>query len=138
MASEKTENVAIIHKKGDVLLIDLWATWCPPCQAPMEHNQIMMNKFGKKWNEMGVRIIGISQDKEEKDLIKKVNDKKWTSIEHYKIKDPSSVKHLEVNGIPHILLVNRDGEVVFKGHPNLRQNLAADIMKLASGKLDLE
>ena len=26
------------HVKGQVWLIDFWATWCPPCQAPMAHN----------------------------------------------------------------------------------------------------
>jgi hypothetical protein len=28
----------IEHKQGEVILLDLWATWCPPCQAPMGHN----------------------------------------------------------------------------------------------------
>jgi len=26
------------HKEGEVILYDFWATWCPPCQAPMAHN----------------------------------------------------------------------------------------------------
>jgi hypothetical protein len=30
--------VDIEHKTGEVILLDLWATWCPPCQAPMGHN----------------------------------------------------------------------------------------------------
>ena len=30
--------VDIVHKEGEVLLIDFWATWCPPCQQPMAHN----------------------------------------------------------------------------------------------------
>ncbi len=32
------EDRKIEHKAGQVLLIDFWATWCPPCQEPMAHN----------------------------------------------------------------------------------------------------
>jgi len=30
--------VDIEHKEGEVIMIDFWATWCPPCQKPMAHN----------------------------------------------------------------------------------------------------
>lgn len=29
----------LAHKPGEVLLVDVWATWCGPCQKPMKHNQ---------------------------------------------------------------------------------------------------
>lgn len=57
--------VSIVHHEGEVILLDFWATWCPPCQAPMAHNQDMLalaaNK--EKWGGK-VRIIGLSIDQD--------------------------------------------------------------------------
>lgn len=40
------EEVNLEHKEGEVWLLDFWATWCPPCQRPMAHNQEMLEKRG--------------------------------------------------------------------------------------------
>lgn len=53
--------VDLEHKEGEVLLIDFWATWCPPCQAPMAHNQKMLEENEEKWGDK-VKIIGLSID----------------------------------------------------------------------------
>lgn len=55
------ELVDVSHEKGQVILYDFWATWCPPCQAPMAHNQEMMKTHGSEWGGK-VRIIGLSID----------------------------------------------------------------------------
>lgn len=105
------------------MLIDFWATWCPPCQKPMEHNNKMMLSH-PEWKNR-VRIVAVSIDQKDEELVKHVNNKQWLNgIEHYQVdptsKQPNPMNKFEVRGVPHVMLVNQNGEVVFKNHPMVK------------------
>lgn len=59
---QNEEKVTIKHEPGQVILLDFWATWCPPCQKPMAHNQEMLEHHKDDWKN--VRIIGLSIDQD--------------------------------------------------------------------------
>lgn len=50
----------------------------------MQHNQEMLEKNGEKWGDK-VRIIGLSVDDSLDDLKKRIQEKKWEKVEHFKI-----------------------------------------------------
>lgn len=115
------EGLSLTHTPGTVLLVDFWATWCVPCQEPMAHNQEMLVKNQEKWKDK-VKIVGFSLDENVIQLSNRLKQTGWDKVDHYIL--PGGFKHegsqiLGCTGVPFIVLVNKQGKIVYTGKPNL-------------------
>ncbi|GAV19572.1 cytochrome c biogenesis protein CcmG, thiol:disulfide interchange protein DsbE [Mariprofundus micogutta] len=59
-----------IIPKGEVVLLNFWATWCPPCRKEIPSMAELHNRYAGK----GLKIIAVSVDKHRDDLITFVNE----------------------------------------------------------------
>jgi peroxiredoxin len=50
------ETVKLSDYQGKKVILNLWATWCPPCQAEMPH----MQNFYKKNKDNGIEILAVN------------------------------------------------------------------------------
>ena len=50
--------VSLKQYKGNIVLLDFWATWCPPCRISIPE----LVKLQEKYRDQGVVILGISMD----------------------------------------------------------------------------
>jgi cytochrome c biogenesis protein CcmG/thiol:disulfide interchange protein DsbE len=102
----KGQKLDLASYKGDVVLVDFWATWCDPCRAEIPNFVELQNKYGSQ----GFRIVGISMD----DGSGPVRD----FYDQYKMNYPvamGSAKLAErfggVLGLPVSFLIGRDGRI---------------------------
>jgi thiol-disulfide isomerase/thioredoxin len=129
---ESDDKISLAHD-GKAWLLDFWATWCPPCQAPMAHNQKMLETKEAEWAG-NVRIIGLSIDKDRQIVDSHVKSKGWEKVEHFHRSTSNCSDVYGVRGVPHIMLIDKAGTIVFKGHPAGRTNLEDDLSKLGRGE----
>jgi thiol-disulfide isomerase/thioredoxin len=103
-------------KKGKVLLVNLWATWCQPCLAEMPHLVEMQEKYRDK----GLEIIGLDVDPETKQQIEAFAAKQKLNYTLGWADDKLQTEFVKVTklpGIPQTILINRNGETrgIFTG-----------------------
>jgi len=107
---------------GKPMIVEFWATWCPPCRKSIPH----LNEIYKKYKDKGLGIVGISD--EEKSVIEKFTK---TMPMDYAVaidKDNKFSEGFGIKGIPHAFLVDKTGKITWAGHPMGLKD--ADIEKL--------
>ncbi len=97
--------------EGKVVLVDFWATWCPPCRGAIPH----MNEYQAKFKDDLV-VIGLSSD-EKIDTVREFM--KTTKMDYAQAADPEkrTSKAIGVSGIPHVIIMSSDGIVRWQGFP---------------------
>ena len=100
--------------KGKFVLIDFWATWCPPCRKAIPELNTIQQKFGDQ-----LVVIGVSDEPEQK-----VRAMAEPKIEYAVAVDTRArmKNELKVTGIPHVILVDPSGVVRWEGFPFLAED----------------
>lgn len=96
----------IIYDK-DLYMLDVWATWCPPCRLTTPE----LIKLQQKYVSKNITVIGLSVDSEGPKVVKAfVKDEK---INYPVAMAGDSLKYLPpVRGIPTLFLVNKEGKIL--------------------------
>jgi len=109
------KTVSLKQYAGNIVLLDFWATWCPPCRMSIPELVSLQNKYGNQ----GVVILGISLDDPQQ-----FND---NYLSAFKLKFKINYTILRANQkvaqdyfgtgdmvIPTMFVINREGKIVDK------------------------
>jgi cytochrome c biogenesis protein CcmG/thiol:disulfide interchange protein DsbE len=106
------EEFSLDKHKGKVIIINFWATWCPPCRAEIPS----FVKLYREYAERGLVIVGISLD-QGGNVLGKVR----SFAENYDINYPIVIGNKDVvmkfggiKAIPTTFVIDRDGKIVKK------------------------
>jgi thiol-disulfide isomerase/thioredoxin len=128
------QPLSLASRKGKVVLVDFWATWCGPCRMELPN---VLEVYGK-YHAAGFEIIGISLDDDRARLESFIKDKNMTWPQYFdglKWKNKLAGKY-GVNGIPATFLIDGEGKLIGKNlqDEELAKAVAAAVAKLADVK----
>jgi thiol-disulfide isomerase/thioredoxin len=108
----------IARERGQVVLLNLWATWCGPCRYEIP----ALDRLHRKYEAKGFKVIGVSIDEGEPAPVKA-----FVSAQemHYPVAlDPEGklANMLQTTVIPTSVLIDRKGKVVWKKYGAIEEN----------------
>lgn len=114
------------EQKGNVVVVDFWATWCAPCKVEIPHLQQLYTSY----KDQGLVMWGVGLDREDKlrDFANE-NDIEYPIL----IGNNELPKKYDVQGIPTTFLFDKNNRIAFRHvgfAPGMEKDLENEISQL--------
>lgn len=101
--------VALESLRGQVVLLDFWATWCPPCVESMP----VVERVGRELAPRGVVALAVNRDDAPKreELIRRFLTRHGLEGLRVALDDGTAANAFGITGLPTLIVLDRDGQV---------------------------
>ena len=92
--------------RGSVVLVNMWATWCPPCIAEMP----VLNEIARAYESRGLVVLGVAGDDDSQDVLDFIEQ---DPLAFPVLLDPGGAVGTQygITGYPETFLVDREGRL---------------------------
>ena len=111
LKSSTGENLRLSEFRGDVVMINFWATWCGPCRQEMP----LLDELYSRYNRVGFNLLGVNIDDDSRRAMQMVEE---LGVNFPVLFDASKdvSKLYEVEAMPVTVIVDRSGTVRYVHH----------------------
>lgn len=104
LKSRSGENIRLSELRGNVVMVNFWASWCGPCRQEMP----LLDDLYQKYRDYGFELLGVNVDEKQSDAERMLER---IPVSFPVLFDPNSTvsKEYGVDAMPSTLLIDRDG-----------------------------
>jgi peroxiredoxin len=110
------ESISLSDFRGKVIILDFWASWCPPCRSSMPH----LDELRERYQNEGLVVIAVSLDPNMADISTFLEENGFTDL-LVLWESPTAAQAVKtlygVSGIPHTFVIDRQGIIRYSDHP---------------------
>jgi peroxiredoxin len=108
LKSRSGENIKLSELRGNVVMVNFWASWCGPCRQEMP----LLQQLHDRYQGMGFTLLGVNVDEEPAAAEKMLKEIPVNFPVLYD-SDNKVSKQYQVKAMPSTFMVDRDGNVRF-------------------------
>ena len=105
------DTIRLSSTRGEYVLLDFWAAWCPPCRTENPH----LAELYKKYHQEGFEIFQVSLDQTREAWLDGISEDKigdWIHVSDLQYWSSSVVTLYGIESIPANYLLDSDGRII--------------------------
>lgn len=106
LKSQSGQNIRLKELRGQVVLVNFWATWCGPCRQELPQ----LDRLQDRYRQAGLRLLAVSVDDDPR-KVEAMRQQLGLKLTVLFDKDKQVADRYDVDAMPATLLIDRDGRV---------------------------
>ena len=107
---DSRDTVALASYRGQVVLLNIWATWCEPCRVEMPSMEQLHQDLGPA----GLKVVAISIDEAGPEVVREFRREYGLTFRILHDQSRAVERTFQTTGVPESFVLNREGVIVKK------------------------